>query len=106
MLTQDAFDFGGAHPNTADLEHVIGPAIEPVIALTVLVKLVTGGNPTALYRLFGFFVAVPISRASCIGIDPQSADITSCDRLTVVVEDLRFITRNDASARAVSYPAR
>src|SRR6266853_4487298 len=72
MLHQDALDLRRAHPCAADLEHVVGPAIEPVVTVVVLMKLVTGGNPIPLDRLFGSLVAVPVSRANRIAFDPQS----------------------------------
>jgi len=54
MLYQDALDLGRATHAPLNLEHVVGPAIEPVVTVAVLVELVTGRNPMPLDRCFVF----------------------------------------------------
>src|SRR5712692_5238988 len=105
MLHQDAFDLGRAHPRTTDLEHVVGPAIEPVVTLVVLMKLVTSRNPMALDGLFGFVLTVPITCANRIALDPQIANFARRYWLPLVVQDFHFTAGNGASARTGSYCA-
>src|SRR5437868_15309941 len=90
MLNQNALDLGRTHPHTTDLEHVVGPAIKPVVTIVVLVELVARRNPIALDRLLGFIVRVPVSCASCLALHPEIAYFACNCRLALVVQSFNF----------------
>ena len=45
MLRQYALNFDGAHPRTADFQHLVGSSRIPEIPLLILMILVTGAEP-------------------------------------------------------------
>ena len=62
MLQQTVFNFRRRDKNTTDLQHVVGAAVVPVIAVAVDVHLVSSSAPIARESFFGFLVRVPIAK--------------------------------------------
>src|SRR4029077_13626994 len=106
VLNQNALNLGRTHPRTTNLQHVIGPAIEPVVTVAVLMEFVTSTNPIALDRLLGSLVAVPVSRASRLTLDPKIANFARRHWLALIVENFHFTARHGAPAGTLPYIAR
>src|SRR5258707_13712907 len=90
MLNQNALNLRRAYPGSADLEHVVGPAIEPVVPVAILMELIAGTNPIALDGLLGSLVAVPLSRAKYFALLPQIAKFAGRPSESLVLKEFYF----------------
>src|SRR5579863_244046 len=106
MLNQNPFDFDGADPHTADLDHVVGAPGIPEISVGILMVFIAGPDPMTGDGVLRFLVLVPIAGAGGIGFHKQVADLALRYRLVLVIDDPGFEARNDFPAGAWAYGAR
>src|SRR5690348_15291706 len=100
MLAETIFDFDWADPDGADLEHVVGAAGVPVIAVGILPVLVAGADPVALDHVFSFLVLVPIAGANRVAADEKVSDFALRHRIVFFVNDAGVTSGNDLAAGA------
>ena len=75
VLDERALDLDRRDPDAADLQHVVGAAGVPEVAVGVLVVLVAGLDPVAEERLLGLLVLVPVVGHGRVALDAQVADL-------------------------------
>ena len=97
VLEQRVFDFRGADPDAADLQHVVGAAGKPEEAVLVLPVLVAGPDPVAGNRVLRLFVPVPVKRTRRVALDQQIADLARRDRAAVLVDEPRLVAGDDGT---------
>lgn len=103
VLEQQIFNFHRADPNAAHLEHVVGAAGEPVVAVLILIKLIAGAKPVAVDGLLGAFVTVPVSGARGVAFEPKGSDFAGGNGMAVLIEDFRVVAGDEAATGAVAH---
>src|SRR6516164_1759080 len=105
MLQENALDFYGTHPNTADFQHVIRASGIPEVAVVVLIVFVTGANPMAFDGVLGLLVLVPVISADRVGLHDQIANLSWRKLSIVVIDNASLETGYHLSTRAGTHMA-
>src|SRR6187200_896844 len=100
MLDECVLDLDRTHPQSSDLEHVVGSTRIAEIAGLILRVLVAGPQPLALEGILRPFVLVPVERTRRIAANPQVANLARCDRNAGIVENPRVVSADHDAARA------
>src|SRR3989440_12019625 len=91
---QRVLDLHRRYPDAADLQHVVGAARVPEVAVGILPVLVARLDPWAVERLLRLLVLVPVVGHRRVALDAQVADLALRDRPALVVHDDRLVARH------------
>src|SRR5919109_4521457 len=105
MRNQRALNFGGTNPAAVYLEQIIGAAGVPQVAAFVLIILVSGSEPVAQNRVFGFLVLIPVAGASGVRLHQQAADFAARNIAILIVNDSCFQSGEYLPARSRTHLA-
>src|SRR6267143_2395990 len=81
VLQQSRFDLDRRRPQAADLDHVVGPPLIPVVAIRVDAIPIASEEPLAEDRPFGLLVLRPVERKRAVALHIEVAGIASRHRL-------------------------
>src|SRR6266542_2398445 len=87
-------------PDAPHLQHVVGAAAVPEVAVVVLVVLVARLDPVAKERGLGLLVLVPVIGHGRVALDLQVADLALRHGPPLVVHDSCLVTRHRQPSRA------
>src|SRR5262245_3554864 len=106
MRDERVLDLDRTHPQTTHLQHVVGTARVPEVALLVLGVLVAGPEPTPFHRVLRLLVLIPVTGADRIPLNPKIPNLPDRHRLTGIVEHPRAVTFDNQAARTRTDVAR
>ena len=106
MLDHGRLHLGGGHPLPSDLEHVVGPAAVPVVAVGVPVVLIAAHEPLAAKGLPGPLVLVPVPGRDAVPSDEQIPDLSRGHIPSGLIDDADRVARNRLAAAPRPDPAR
>ncbi len=100
MLLDNALDLARPNRLPADLQHVVGAARVPEVAVVIDHELVVRVDPFAAKRAFGRLVLVPVAGGDAVAADHQRAHLPRRKLDAVVVNDFRLVAGHHASGAA------
>src|SRR4051812_26390585 len=98
-------DFRRRHPDTRDLQHVIGAAAVGVEAIRIDAVLVAALGPAADERAAALLAVVPVVGRRRRTGDLQLAEFALLHRIALLVDEAQLIARHRLAGRAVAQVA-
>ena len=98
VLGQGLLHLHRRHPQAADLEHVVDPALVPPEPVGVLAVAVSRPDPVAQHRPLGLLVLAPVAGQGAVAADVQVAGLALGDGLGLVAEQLEVVAGHGRAA--------
>ena len=98
MLDERRLDLDRRDPQAADLDHVVGPALVPVVAVLVHAVAVAAEEPLAEDRVLGLLVLRPVERQRAVALHVQVSGLARGHGLAVRIEDLHLVAGHGLAA--------
>ena len=100
VLEQRRLDLDRRRPQAADLDHVVGPSLVPVVAVLVDAIPIAREEPVAEDRPLGLLMLRPVQRERAVALHVEVAGIAGGHWLSFLVEDLQLVSGNRLATRS------
>src|SRR2546428_6245080 len=100
VLEQRRLDLDRRRPQAADLDHVVGPSLVPVVAVLVDAIPIAREEPLAEDRPLGLLMLRPVQRERAVALHVEVAGIAGGHWLAFLVEDLQLVSGNRLATRS------